>query len=88
MTIRTLTAVITRDGEWYVALCPELDIASEGSSVEEARLDLAEALTHFFEEASAEEIERRSGGEVDVTSVEVGVAGLGVLRLEEGRVEP
>ena len=28
---KTLTAIIERDGEGYVALCPELDIASQGS---------------------------------------------------------
>ena len=74
MALRRLTAVIAREGDWYVALCPELDIASQGDTVESARLNLAEALSLFFEEASAEEIERRTAGEVYVTSVEVAVA--------------
>ena len=34
---KTLTAIIERDGEGYVALCPELDIASQGATVSEAR---------------------------------------------------
>ena len=75
MTTRSLTAVISREGEWYVAHCPELDIISQGGTVEEARGRLTEALELFFETAPAEEIERRSAaGEVYVTNVVVAVA--------------
>ena len=56
---RQLTAVIERDGEGYVALCPELDIASQGDTVTLARDNLAEALTLFFECAPTEEVKRR-----------------------------
>lgn len=70
---RRLTALIERDGEGYVALCPELDIASQGDSIEEARDNLREALELFFEVASAEEIDRRLSGDLFVTQVEVGV---------------
>ncbi len=74
MTLRRLTALIEREGDWYVSLCPELDIASQGRTVEEARTNLAEALGLFFEEASAEEIAERSAAEVYVTTVEVAIA--------------
>ena len=57
--IRQMTAIIEREGESYVALCPELDIASQGASVSEARANLKEALELFYEAASAEEVERR-----------------------------
>jgi len=66
-----LTAIIEREGEGYVALCPELDIASQGDSIEEARDNLQEALQLFFESASQEEIGRRLSGEVFVTQLEV-----------------
>ncbi len=56
MTSMRLTALIERDGDWYVALCPELDIASQGRTVESARANLKEALEPFFEEAGPEEI--------------------------------
>ena len=56
---RQLTAIIEREGDGYVSLCPELDIASQGGTVDEARSSLKEALELFFEEASATEIERR-----------------------------
>ena len=46
---RTFTAIIEREGDWYVALCPELDIASQGTRIEEARANLTEALEGFFE---------------------------------------
>ncbi len=70
---RRLTAIIQREGTGYVALCPELDIASQGDSVEEARENLRTALELFFECASATEVEQRFGGDVFVTQVEVGV---------------
>ena len=68
-----LTALIEREGDGYVSLCPELDIASQGETVEQARLNLIEALELFFECASPKEIERRLGGEFYVTRVEVAV---------------
>ncbi len=68
---RSLTAIIERDGAGYVSLCPELDIASQGDSVEQARTNLREALELFFESASAEKISRRMSGEFFVTQVEV-----------------
>ena len=68
---RSLTAIIERDGSGYVSLCPELDIASQGESVEEARENLREALELFFETAPAEEVSRRLSGEVFVTQLEV-----------------
>ena len=68
-----LTAIIEREGDGYVALCPELDIASQGDSVDEARDNLKEALELFFESASATEIEERLHDEVYVTRVEIEV---------------
>ncbi len=70
---RRVTAIIEREDDGFVALCPELDIASQGSSIEEARTNLIEALTLFFETASESEITRRFRSEVFVTQVEVPV---------------
>jgi predicted RNase H-like HicB family nuclease len=66
-----LTAIIEREGDGYVSLCPELDIASQGDSVEHARDNLREALELFFETASPEEVQQRLHGEIFVTQVEV-----------------
>jgi predicted RNase H-like HicB family nuclease len=71
---RNFTAIIERDGDGYVASCPELDIASQGSSVSDARLALQEAIELFLETASATEISRRLRGEVYVTQIEVLIA--------------
>lgn len=68
---RSLTALIRREGDGYVALCAELDIASQGDTVEAARDNLREAVELFFEYAGSEEVERRTGGEVYVTRLEV-----------------
>ena len=70
---RRLTAIVEREGNGYVAMCPELDVASQGSSVVEARANLQEALTLFFEVASPAEVERRTKREVYITDVEVAV---------------
>ncbi len=68
-----VTAVIEREGDGYVALCPELDIASQGGSIEEARANLEEALGLFFEAASPAEIADRFHREVYVTHLDVAV---------------
>jgi predicted RNase H-like HicB family nuclease len=66
-----LTAIIEREGDGYVALCPEYDIASQGDTIEEARANLTEALELFFETASPAEVQTRLRAEVYVTQVEV-----------------
>lgn len=66
-----MTAIIEREGDSFVSLCPELDIASAGASIEEARTNLVEALTLFFEVADVSEVNRRFHSEVIVTQVEV-----------------
>jgi predicted RNase H-like HicB family nuclease len=70
---KQLTAIIEREDDGYVSLCPELDIASQGSTIEEARQNLREALELFFETASPKEIRDRLHKEVYVTRVEVAV---------------
>jgi len=70
---KQLTAIIEREGDGYVSLCPELDIASQGVTIEDARNNLREALELFFETASQEEIQERLHEEVYVTRVEVAV---------------
>lgn len=70
---KQLTAIIEREGDGYVSLCPELDIASQGDTIEEARNNLREALELFFETASQEEIQARLHEEVYVTRVDVAV---------------
>ena len=70
---RQMTAIIEREGDSYIALCPELDIASQGASISEARANLKEALELFYEAASANEIQRRLHDEIYVTHVEVAV---------------
>lgn len=68
---KRLTAIIEREGNGFVALCPEVDVASQGATVDEARANLQEALELFFETASESEIRERLHGEVYVTQVEV-----------------
>ena len=58
-----LTAITEREDDGFVSLCPELDVASQGSSMEEARANLVEGLSLLFETADPSEIARRSRGE-------------------------
>lgn len=66
-----LTAIIEREGGSFVSLCPELDIASQGETVEEAKSNLKEAIELFFETADKSEIERRLHNEIYITRLEV-----------------
>ena len=68
-----LTAIIEREDSGYVSLCPELDIASQGDTIEQALANLKEALELFFETASPDELKQRMHGDVFVTQVEVAV---------------
>ena len=70
---KQLTAIIEREGDGYVALCPDVDIASQGDTIDKARKNLCEALELFFETASPEEIKSRFHNEVYVTNIEVTV---------------
>jgi predicted RNase H-like HicB family nuclease len=54
-----LTALIEWEGDGYVSLCPELDVASQGKTIEEARDNLREALELFLESSSPTEIRSR-----------------------------
>ena len=72
-TVHEFTALVEREGDGYVALCPEFDVASQGDTVEEARVNLAEAVTLFLETADPSEIQRRQHSEVFVTRLEVSV---------------
>lgn len=70
---RSFTALIEHEGDGYVALCPELDVASQGDTIEQACANLSEAVELFFETASSSEIEERLHDEVFVTRLEVTV---------------
>jgi predicted RNase H-like HicB family nuclease len=71
--IHRVTAVIEREGDGYVSLCPELDVASQGDTIEEARANLQEAVDLFLETASPEEIAQRFHREVYVTQLDVAI---------------
>jgi predicted RNase H-like HicB family nuclease len=71
---RILTAILTREGGGFVALCPEVDVASQGATVEEAKANLQEAVELFFECASEEEIQQRMSSESYVSMMEVQLA--------------
>ncbi len=69
-----LTALLEREDDGYVALCPELDVASQGDTVEEARANLKEAVELFLETAPREELERRYHAEVFISRFEAAYA--------------
>ena len=73
METRQLTALVEREGDGYVALCPELDIASQGDTRLEAEANLREAVDLFFETADSNEIGQRLAAEVFVTHMEIAI---------------
>ena len=90
---RLFTAIIEQEGEMFVGLCPELDIASQGASVEEALANLREAVDLFLETADPREIlERRSGSHIvmqraDATTGPVTVPGADHFELKTGTLQ-
>ena len=66
LALPNLTAVVEKEGQWFVSRCPELGVASQGKTREEAYAMLAEAVELWLEHASAKEIKRRlkAGGTV------------------------
>lgn len=71
MTKERFTAILEKEDNFYVALCPELDVASQGATVEEATANLKEAVELFLECADSEEIKQRLHTEVFITQFEV-----------------
>ena len=69
------TAILEREDDMYVALCPELDIASQGPTVEAATANLKEAVELFLESASAAEVKQRLRSPIFVTQFEASTHG-------------
>lgn len=64
MPARRFTATLEREGDGYLALYPEFDVASQGRTVAEATANLREAVELFLESTDPSEIEERLRGEV------------------------
>ncbi|MEW6251966.1 MAG: type II toxin-antitoxin system HicB family antitoxin [Planctomycetota bacterium] len=71
--VHRVTCVIEREDDAYVSSCPELEVASQGRSIEEARRNLIEAVELFLETADPTELRQRMHTEVYVTAIEVAV---------------
>jgi len=67
----TLSAVLNPEEDDYVSLCPELDIASQGDTIEEALANLKKAPEGFLETASADEVRTRLKKPALFTRIEV-----------------
>jgi predicted RNase H-like HicB family nuclease len=70
MAKNSYTAIVEKEGNLYVSLCPELDVTSQGKTIEEATANLKEAVELFLECADAKEIKRRLHTEVFITRFE------------------
>lgn len=72
-TTKNFTVIIEKEGDGFVALCPELDIASQGDTVEESKMNLQEAIELFFEHASSEEVDYRLKSDIFITNMQISV---------------
>jgi len=66
-----LTTVIEKEEVMYNSLCPELDIASQGDTADEAKSNLIEALELFYEMASESEITKSLHNDLQISKVTV-----------------
>ncbi len=71
MRLPKLTAVIEKEGKWFVATCPELRVASQGRSLEEAEAMIQEAVELLLEDPDEAEIKRRLNRGVKVKRLEL-----------------
>ena len=71
MVKRNFTVILEKEDDGYVSFCPELDIASQGYTIEEAKANLKEAVELFFETASESEILDRIYGDIYISNMEV-----------------
>lgn len=71
MRTRNFTAIIEREDSAYVSLCPELGIASQGNTVDQAKENLREAIELFLDTASPDEVASRLHDDVYITRLEV-----------------
>jgi len=71
MVKRNFTVILEKEDDGYVSFCPELDIASQGYSIEEAKANVKEAVELFFETASESEILDRIYGDIYISNMEV-----------------
>lgn len=71
MNTYRFTALLEREDDMYVSLCPELDIASQGATVEEAKDNLREAVELFLETASESEVKRRLHSDIFISQFEI-----------------
>lgn len=72
-SFQNFTAIIEKEDDTYVALCPELDVASQGATVEEAKDNLKEAIELFLEHASKNEIELRLKKDLFITNMQIAI---------------
>lgn len=61
-----VTAAIRREGNWFVAQCLEVDVASQGDTEESAVTNLREALELYFEDAPLSEVAPATVRTIDV----------------------
>lgn len=71
--IKNFTAIIEKEDDLFVALCPELDVASQGDTIEEAKVNLQEAIELFFEHASKDEAAFRLKNDIFITNMQIAV---------------
>jgi len=71
--LQNFTAIIEKEDGAYVALCPELDVASQGDTVEEAKDNLQEAIELLLEHASKTELELRLKKDLFITNMQIAV---------------
>ncbi len=70
---RKFSAIVEKEGKLYVALCPELDVASQGKTIEDSLKNLKEAVQLYLETASPAELKSLSSSAPLITTLEVTV---------------
>jgi predicted RNase H-like HicB family nuclease len=67
------TIIIKQEEEWFVATCLENNIASQGKTMDEAIVNLKEAIALYYEDETKEELNLTQNDQIYITTFEMAI---------------
>ena len=65
------TIIIKQEEEWFVATCLENNIASQGKTIDEAIVNLKEAIALYYEDEREAKIDLPQNDQIYITTLEM-----------------
>lgn len=68
-----LPIMVAKEGKWFVASCPVLDIATQGKTEEEVKKNMEDLISEYFKDPDTPKPEIKSIMSVSLTNIPVNV---------------